>query len=66
MTKINEIYQGFKNLIFKNEEIEAEAEVKLKICFKCPYRESNRCGKCGCYLKAKARSKDSECPDKRW
>lgn len=62
---LENIYEGFKNLIFKNEEIEKQAEIKLKICFECPYRKDNRCGKCGCFIQAKTRS-SSTCPAKKW
>lgn len=61
-----EIYSGFKNLIFKDEEIEPIAEVRLIECFNCPHRNNNRCGKCGCILAAKVRSTTTKCPDERW
>ena len=70
MSQAQEIYQGFKNLIFKDEKIEVEAEKKLKICFECPFRGERfgipKCNKCGCVISAKARSSNSKCPDKRW
>lgn len=64
--QLKEIYSGFKNLIFQDEKIEAKAEKKLKTCFSCPHRVEVKCGKCGCWLAAKARSEYSECPDGRW
>ncbi len=70
MSQAQEIFSGFKNLIFKDEVIEAKAEVKLKICFECPFRKEvlgiSKCSKCGCMTKAKVRSDNSTCPDKRW
>lgn len=64
--QLDEIYQGFKNIIFKDEKIEEEAERRLQICFKCPHVKNTKCGKCGCLLKAKTRSPKSKCPDNRW
>ena len=63
---MNEIFEGFKNIIFTDTKIEEEAERRLKICFDCPFLNRTRCGKCGCFLKAKTRSPKSKCPDNRW
>ena len=68
--QIKEIYDGFKNLIFPNEEIEALAEQRLSICFGCKTRTEDTCdrnkGGCGCFLPAKIRSKTSACPKGYW
>jgi len=40
---IPKIFQGFKNLMFKNEAIESVAEEKLKRCFDCPIRDQFVC-----------------------
>ncbi len=66
MNNIENIFIGFKNLIFKDEKIEAEAEKKLKICFECPNRKVSKCGLCGCWIETKTRSPKSKCPDSRW
>lgn len=66
LKKGKEIYEGFKNLLFRDEEIEKEAEEKLKTCFSCSSRKENKCAKCGCLIAAKARSPKSECPLKKW
>ena len=60
-----EIFEGFYNLIFKDEKIERVAEERLKKCFTCSYRKDNKCGVCGCFIKAKARS-GSKCPKNYW
>ena len=60
-----QIFLGFKNLIFKDEKVESLAEERLKICYTCEFRNETRCGKCGCFLKAKARS-TGECPIQKW
>lgn len=74
MSQIEQIWIGFKNLIFKDEKIEIEAERRLKICFECPIRSGGICSKqkeyngvkgCGCSLKMKSRS-GSPCPLKNW
>lgn len=43
--EIENILQGFKNLIFKNDEVEPEAERRLELCFNCPVRTEKRCDK---------------------
>ena len=63
---LNEIFEGFKNSIFKNEQVEKISEKRLKICFECPFRNENRCGKCGCFLNTKTRSLKSKCPENKW
>jgi len=35
MTKIKQIYSGWKNFIFPNKEVEAIAKVRAKICAGC-------------------------------
>jgi hypothetical protein len=63
---IPKIFQGFKNLLFKDEKIESIAEERLKRCFNCDKREKLTCSLCGCYLKAKVRSSSSSCPIDKW
>jgi len=69
-----EIFEGFVNFIFKDEQIEIKAKERLNKCFNCPLRDEGVCSKkkehngikgCGCALKLKARS-GSECPLKKW
>ena len=75
MGQVKEIFEGFKNLVFPDEEVEALAEQRLKICFECPVRTDNKCDRdkslnrikgCGCWLSAKTRSVGSNCPLKKW
>lgn len=70
MSQLEEILQGFKNLLFKDETIEAEANKRLSICYPCPVRDNMRCSKakggCGCLLSAKIRSPKSKCPKGKW
>lgn len=41
---------------------------RLAICHECPFfnRETTRCSKCGCFMKAKAGFKQTECPIGKW
>lgn len=73
VNKVFEIFDGFKNLIFNNEE--ELAEYRKSICDKCPLnnngicstkREVNGIKGCGCVLKAKQRSPKSHCPRQLW
>lgn len=46
-----------------------EAKRRLAICHECEHRKvvTNRCGKCGCPIEAKARCGDScSCPVDKW
>lgn len=69
MALLQEIYNGWKNYIFPNPEIEEIAKKRIAICV------NNKCGKftfkktckiCGCYMPAKVRSMNSNCPIKKW
>ena len=70
MIDISQIYQGWKNLVFKTPEIEKEAKRRLNICGECSIRTEGKCDKskggCGCPLAAKARSPQSKCPKDKW
>ena len=79
MQKIKEIYQGFKNSIFKVEEIELLAKKRLVFCRSCSFNINNKCSKnkceiidnkeicgCNCYINKKVRSPKSKCPKGNW
>jgi len=66
VAKISEIFNGWKNVVFPNEEVERTAKVRAAICSQCEYNVKSRCKKCGCPLIAKTRSMDSDCPLKKW
>lgn len=67
MSRLSEIYEGWKNLAFPNKEVEAEAKRRMEICMKCPkLSNSNFCDACGCYMPAKTRSPKSICLLKYW
>lgn len=75
MSILSEIYAGWKNFIFENPKVEAEAKRRIEICAgneekqlkKCDhFRDNKTCAKCGCYMPAKARSPKSTCPAGKW
>ena len=78
MSKLQEIYDGWKNLLIPEEElkphIEKVAASRLNICNTCEhdsskhitYRFDRHCKLCGCTLATKTRSLTSECPLDKW
>ena len=67
MGRLEEIYNGWKNYIFPNKEMEELAKKRAAICVDCPKLKSNNiCSVCGCYIPAKTRSKTSRCPLSKW
>jgi len=67
MTKLSEIYEGWKNLTFQNPKIEEEAKKRIKICINCNKLDNrNFCILCGCYMPAKVRSPKSRCRLNKW
>jgi len=70
--KLLEITEGWLNVI-KNDtpEIKAMAIHRRDICLQCEFVKGGvlfkiKCGKCGCPILAKSRSKHSKCPLKKW
>lgn len=72
MSKVQEIIEGWKNLLVKNSVIEDVAVERSEECAKCENvhlvmgRFYLHCKKCGCYIPAKIRSKSSRCPNGLW
>ena len=43
------------------------AESRYAICKACPFfLPTTQCSKCGCFMKAKTKLKDAECPIHKW
>ena len=70
---LKSIVSGFSNLVFTKPEIEALAIERKVICDGCEvskFGKSMRClrslGGCGCFIKAKIRVPDEECPINKW
>jgi len=63
--KFNEIINGWKNLIIKDDSIEEIAKKRIEICVDCEHlTKRDICDICGCYMPAKVRSIKSKCSDK--
>ena len=67
MSKLSEIYSGWKNYAFPNQMVENEAKKRIEICVKCiELSKRNICNVCGCYMPAKVRSLKSKCELNKW
>jgi hypothetical protein len=69
MSKLSEIYNGWKNYVFPNPQVEELAKKRIEICVKndCgKFTHTNTCKLCGCYMPAKVRSIKSTCVLKKW
>lgn len=66
--KFNEIIDGWKNLLFKdNPEVEEIAKERISICVDCEnFTEISTCNLCGCFMPAKTRSITSRCGLDYW
>ena len=66
-SKLKEIYEGWKNVIFPTPEIKALAEKRIAVCVDCEHLNVlNVCGKCCCPHVGKAHSPNSRCPMNLW
>ena len=66
MSKLKEILEGWKNVIWENPRIEKLAMDRAIICGDCSYNINNTCKLCGCPLLSKTRSEYSKCPKGLW
>ena len=67
MSRLSEIYEGWKNYAFPNPQIEEIAKRRIAICIECKeLRKNNSCALCGCYMPAKVRSLKSHCRLNKW
>lgn len=75
--KITEIYTGYKNLVFKKEDIEEMFKRRYEICKVCEDASMNKkdyhtlrtdehCTICHCPLASKLRSPSTKCPIDKW
>ena len=66
--KLAEIQDGWKNWIWKNEEVEKIALERAIICSTCDSNKGNTCELCGCPLFAKTRSmrETNKCDLDKW
>ena len=69
MSQLTEIYDGWKNYVFQDPEVEEIAKKRIAICVanECKKFKTNKsCAMCGCYMPAKVRSKRSKCSMGKW
>lgn len=74
MSKIGEILEGWKNLVWENAEVEVLAKDRMKVCGECDSRSNypqevsmmSRCNACGCVIEAKTRCTKCTCPLNKW
>lgn len=67
MSKLSEIYEGWKNFAFPSPIIEENAKKRIGICVDCDnLNDRNICKLCGCYMPAKVRSPKSKCRLRKW
>lgn len=67
MSRLSEIFKGWKNYVFPNPDIEKLAKERMEICVGCEFLSNrNSCELCGCYMPAKVRSPKSHCNEKKW
>jgi hypothetical protein len=69
MSRLSEIYDGWKNYVFPNPQVEELAKSRIAICVEnsCgKFKQNNTCALCGCYMPAKVRSIKSHCNLKKW
>lgn len=67
---LGDIFQGWKNLVFEDKNIERIAIPRISICSTCLTRTDGWCDKqkggCGCFIEAKARCIECKCPKGLW
>ena len=64
--KLKSIYDGWRNIIWENPEVELIAKQRAKICSECARSKMDICKECGCYIPAKIRSMSERCPINKW
>ncbi len=64
---LTEIYEGWKNYIFENPQVEEEAKRRIQICIDCDkFTKMKACKICGCFMPAKCRNLKMHCDLKKW
>ena len=64
---LNNLIEGWANVISTDPLVEKLAEERAKICAECPFLHlKSVCGKCGCPVLSKTRSLKSTCPLFKW
>jgi len=70
MGSINDILEGWGNLILRPEHNSELVSSRILVCNDCPIRTGVMCDKrkggCGCVIVAKVRVEESGCPKGKW
>ena len=70
MSKIKEIFDGFKNTLILDEVVNEVAAKRLAICNACTSKISMMgcecCGECHCIIAIKVKSPGTNCPLNKW
>jgi len=65
MSKLQEIKEGWWNLIINNQT--EQSKERLEVCKACEHpTKLGTCNLCNCYIPAKVLSKKSKCPIDKW
>lgn len=67
MKRLEMILEGWWLWFTSDSQTEALSKERKAICDKCPQKTRiNTCALCGCYLPAKRRVAEAECPAGNW
>jgi hypothetical protein len=62
------IIKGWYLYLTSDKKANLLSETRLPVCMHCQHRNKhlNVCNECGCFLPAKTRVKDEQCPHNYW
>jgi hypothetical protein len=68
MSRIMAIIEGWWYYVTSNKEANVRSKPRTAICKTCDYKNKklNACNECGCFLPAKTRVEDAQCPFGYW
>lgn len=68
MLKIKAIIKGWYYLITNNEKSRLISKLRINVCNACEHKNKtlNSCNLCGCFIPAKTRLIEEECPNGLW
>jgi hypothetical protein len=66
--RINEVAEATAERVKDSLASEEVATKRIEICIACPelIQVTKTCKKCGCFMAAKTKMKNVECPLKKW
>ena len=66
--RIRSIIEGWYYYLISNRKKNELSDQRMLICFSCQHKNKklNSCRECGCFLPAKTRVEDAECPHQYW